>query len=237
MINLSIVLPAYLESENLKKILPEIKDVISKLNINYEILVIDTINCIDDTSIVCKNNNVVYFNRENSNSYGDAIRTGIRKSNGNYLLVMDADGSHNPSDIIKIYNKAIEEELDVVVGSRYCKGGKTDNSFILKFMSWVLNNTYRIIFNLKVKDCSNSFRLYNSEKIKSIDLECDNFDVVEEILIKLQLKYKNLKITEVPVHFKKRDKGVSKRNLIKFIFSYVLTIKKLLDIKNKSIYN
>ena len=230
---LSIVLPAYKEAENLKKILPEIHAQVSKLNIEYEILIVDTMEKMDDTFDVCKSNKAAYITREDGNYYGDAIRTGIKKAGGKYILIMDADGSHEPKSILEIYNKITSENLDVVVGSRYCKGGKTDNNFILKMMSWSLNLTYKIIFALKVNDCSNSFRMYDSAKLKSLNLECINFDIVEEILIKLQLMYPNLTIGEVPVHFKKRDQGVSKRDLVKFILTYFVTIKRLLELKKK----
>lgn len=227
---LSIVLPAYKESDNLKKILPEIHNQVKKLNLDYEILVVDTIEKMDDTYEVCENNCAKYIKRENGNLYGDAIRTGIKKATGEYLVFMDADGSHEPKSICDLYNKLVLGNYDVVIGSRYIKGGQTDNNIILKAMSWMLNVTYRFIFNLKVKDCSDSFRIYRADKIKSINLECDNFDIVEEILIKLYKKYPDLKITEIPIYFKKRDEGVSKRDLVKFIFSYFGTIKRLLSL-------
>ena len=225
---LSIVLPAYKEADNLKKILPEIHNQVSSLNIDYEILVVDTIENMDDTEEVCKSNNATYIHRENGNLYGDAIRTGIKYANGKYILMMDADGSHEPKSIKDLYKEMKINNCDIVIGSRYCKGGKTDNSFILKSMSYILNVTYKIIFGLKVKDCSNSFRIYNSETLKKIKLECDNFDIVEEILIKINSK----NIKEVPIYFKKRDEGTSKRDLAKFIFSYLKTIIRLLKIKN-----
>lgn len=224
---LSIVLPAYKEAENLKKILPEIHAQVSKLNIEYEILIVDTIEKMDDTFDVCKSNNAVYITREGGNYYGDAIRTGIKKARGKYLVFMDADRSHEAKSIVDLYNEITNKNLDVVIGSRYCKGGKTDNNIILKMMSWSLNLTYRIIFRLKVKDCSNSFRIYKKEYLDKIELECDNFDIVEEILIKLVGNNSNLKIAEIPTYFKKRDQGVSKRDLVRFVFTYFQTIHKL----------
>ena len=185
----------------------------------------------DDAEEVCSKNSAKYIHRENGNLYGDAIRTGINKSSSKYILIMDADGSHEPKSIIDLYEKIVKDNADVVIGSRYIKGGKTDNNFILKSMSYILNVTYKIIFGLNIKDCSNSFRIYKSDIIKNLKLECDNFDIVEEILIKLTKFYKNIKIEEIPIYFKKRDEGVSKRDLIKFIFSYIKTIKRLLDIK------
>lgn len=225
---LSIVLPAYKEADNLKKILPEIHNQVSPLNIDYEILIVDTIENTDDTEDVCRLNNGTYLHRENGNLYGDAIRTGIKHARGKYILMMDADGSHEPKSIKDLYKEIIKGNYDIVIGSRYCKGGKTDNSFVLKSMSYILNVTYKIIFGLKVKDCSNSFRIYNSEILKKLKLECDNFDIVEEILIKINSK----NIKEVPIYFKKRDEGTCKRDLVKFIFSYLKTIIRLLKIKN-----
>ncbi|MBR1453635.1 MAG: glycosyltransferase [Lachnospiraceae bacterium] len=225
---LSVVLPAYKEADNLKKILPEIHNQVSLLDIDYEILVVDTMENMDDTEEVCKLNGATYLHRKNGNLYGDAIRTGINQASGNYILMMDADGSHEPKGIKNLYKEIVKGNYDIVIGSRYCKGGKTDNSFILKSMSYVLNVTYKVIFGLNVRDCSNSFRIYNSDILKKIKLECDNFDIVEEILIKINSK----NIKEVPIYFKKRDEGTSKRDLVKFIFSYLKTIIRLLKIKN-----
>ena len=226
---ISIILPSYKESENLKVIIPQLHKVLEEYE--YEILIIDTLMPMDDTSSVCAECNAIYIPREGGNFYGDAIRTGFKKASGDYIVIMDADGSHNPSDIIRFYNEVLKEKSDLIIGSRYCKGGKTDNSLILLMMSKILNYVYRVIFGLKVQDVSDSFRMYKAEHVKSLDLECQNFDIVEEILIKLNIIYKNYKISEVPINFSKRQAGNSKRNLVKFIVSYVLTIIKLLRIK------
>ena len=191
------MLPSYKEAENLKKVLPNIHSNVSQLKIEYEVLVIDTIEKMDDTENVCVANRAQYITRENGNLYGDAIRTGINKANGKYLVIMDADGSHEPRSIIDLYKTINENNLDIVIGSRYVKGGLTENNQILILMSWLLNITYRLIFKLKVKDCSNSFRIYNLSKLKTLKLECNNFDIVEEILIKLNKTFPGLKIKEI----------------------------------------
>lgn len=219
--NLSILMPCYLEAENLKMILPKVASVIS--GINSEILVVDTMEAKDNTEDVCgeaKANKIPvrYIKRRSGNDYGDAIRTGIEEAAGKYLVVMDADGSHNPKDIKRLYDSMVNEPCSVVIGSRYIEGGSTDNPFILQVMSNILNLCYRIIFNLKVKDVSDSFRIYDAEKIKSLTLKCNNFDIVEEILIKLHAKFPRDDIREIPIVFNKRLYGESKRNLIKFIF-------------------
>lgn len=230
---ISVILPAYQEAENLQKILPRLKSVLETMALEYEVIVVDTVKAMDNTRSVCIANGVSYINRKGGNLYGDAMRTGFEYATGKYIVVMDADGSHNPEDIIRFYEEIKNSHCNLVIGSRYCKGGYTDNIFILRFMSWILNVTYRVLFDLKVKDVSDSFRMYLGEELKSIKLECDNFDIVEEILIKLNFTFPNYLIKEVPISFNKRAAGVSKRNLVKFIFSYINTIRRLMQIKKR----
>ena len=161
------------------------------------------------------------------------MRTGFDEANGDYIIVMDADGSHNPKDIVRLYAEMENNHYDLVIGSRYCKGGYTENNFILRFMSWALNVTYRILFQLRVKDVSDSFRIYKAAQLKRLYLECNNFDIVEEILIQLKYTVRDFKVKEIPISFSKRAAGESKRDLIKFIKSYLKTICRLMRIKKR----
>ncbi len=225
MVELSIILPAYLEEENLRILLPRIQSALNNMNIEYELLVIDTVDKLDYTMEVCEQYGVTYINREGeTNSYGDAIRTGIKYTNGKYTLFMDADGSHTPEFIQKLYQHI--DNNDVVVASRYVKGGYTDNSKLLIFMSKILNKTYSLILQIKCDDISNSFKIYSSEQLKSLSLNSSNFDIVEEILLKLIRKH-NIKIKEIPYSFKKRMFGETKRNLFLFLFTFLVTLVKL----------
>ena len=229
---ISIVLPAYQEAENLENILPSINEVMK--DYEYEILIIDTMTPMDDTPSICEKNGATYINRSGGNTYGDAIRTGFSKATGKYVVIMDADGSHDPRDILRMREKMGNDEYDLIIGSRYIKGGNTENPFILKAMSWILNLTYRVMFGLKVKDVSDSYRMYHKALLNKLELSCSNFDIVEEILIKLSLMVKPFRVYEVPIFFDKRAAGKSKRDLVKFIFSYISTMKRLMTIKKNA---
>lgn len=229
---LSVVLPAYLEEENLRLLLPRLNNVLKNLTKNYEVIVVDTLTAIDHTKDVCMENDVIYVNRENGNSFGDAVRTGIAKAKGHYILFMDADGSHEPEFIRNIWEN--RTNYDVVVASRYIEGGLTENPYILILMSRVLNIVYAALFKINCKDVSNSFKLYSGEKLRGITLRCNNFDIVEEMLIKLGKKFPPLRIKEIPFVFRKRMFGMTKRNLWKFIATYCYSIVKLLFESSKS---
>ena len=220
-INTSIIIPSFNESSNLSILLPKLY---SDVNIkNLEIIVIDGYYFDKKTYDLCKKNRVIYCKRTINNTYGQAIRTGIEKARGKYIVLMDADFSHTPSFINKMYSF---KESDVVIASRYVSKGGTDNSLYLIFLSRLLNYIYSIILSIPIKDISNSFRLYNASKIKNIKTISNNFDIIEEIIFKLYKKYKNLNVVEVPYFFKKRKFGSSKRTLI-FTASYLITLIRL----------
>ena len=94
-------------------------------------------------------------------------------------------------------------------------------------MSRILNITYSFVLGLPCNDVSNSYKIYRKDQLKSIDLTCNNFDIVEEIIFKIYRNNKNIKIKEVPYSFQKRMFGKTKRNLFLFIVTYVYTIVKL----------
>lgn len=222
---LSVVLPSYLEEENLRLLLPRLDHVLRRGGEPFEILVVDTPKPLDQTREVCTEHGARYLSREGGESYGDAIRTGLAASKGRRVLLMDADGSHAPEFIPALL--AARDRADVVIASRYIEGGRSENSLPLRWMSIVLNLSYAWILGLHCKDVSNSFKLYTGAQIRALKLKCDNFDIVEEILFKLSRATPGLRIVEVPFTFKKRMFGETKRDLIAFIFTYLYTIIKL----------
>ncbi len=224
-IKVTVIVPSYLEEENLRIIIPRLKNEMQKMGTDYEILVVDTMHALDYSEDVCRQNKVTYLNRINGNNYGDAVRTGIMNARGEYIIFMDADGSHSPEFINKLYQ--YKDDYDVVIASRYIEGGATDNNRILILMSWVVNIVYSIVLNLNCKDVSNSFKLYRGDLLRHLNLSCSNFDIVEEMLFKLKKINNNLKIKEVPFSFKKRMFGETKRNLFLFMISYIFTLLKL----------
>lgn len=222
---LSVLLPCYQEEENLRVLIPRLTKVLEPYN--YEILIIDTNNILDGTKKFCdqqSNEKVLYINREPENYYGDAVRTGIKYSTGNYIIFMDADGSHSPEFISTMLEQ--KDEFDLIIASRYVEGGYTENNKILVLMSRVVNILYRFVIGIQCNDVSNSFRLYHADQLKKLSFNCKNFDIVEEILFKLVRNNNGFKLKEIPYSFKQRLFGSTKRNMLVFIYSYLKTLVK-----------
>jgi dolichol-phosphate mannosyltransferase len=231
--SLTVMMAAYNEAENLAVLLPKINAVISRLTPDHEILVVDTNTPLDDTRAVCVQNGAVYLNRENSNNYGDAIRTGINHSQGQYVINMDSDGSHDPAFIEKLWNE--RERADIVIASRYMAGGKTNNPGLLVFMSRILNIVFKGIVQLPALDVSNSFRLYNGDKLRQLTLTFTHFDIIEEILAKMIWENDPpARVCEIPFEFQKRLSGKSKRNFIVFSYNFFLAIFKIIHMRKES---
>ena len=228
-IEVSVVLPAYREAESLDMLLPKLKAAIEPLTQRSEICVIDTEQSMDRTEEVCRTHGVRHIRRRGGNTYGDAMRTAIAEVRGEYVAVMDADGSHNPAYLPALWQR--RHEYDIVIGSRYIAGGRTENPWILIWLSSVVNVVFRFVLGLACRDVSNSFRLYRREHLQTLHLRADNFDIVEEILIGLCFGRSHCTVVEVPVTFERRKAGESKRNLIVFAFGYLYTLIRLLRLK------
>ncbi len=231
-IELSVVLPAYEEAGSLKQLLPILKESAQSLTSSYEILVVDAQQPRDDTPALCAALGVTYLPRRGGDLYGDAVRTGIADARGRWIMMMDADGSHNSRIFPQLWQH--RHEFDLVVASRYVRGGKTENPAILIFMSHIVNIIFRLVLNLKCYDVSNSFRLYRGIDVRRLQLECNHFDIVEEILVKLVGPRKEFRIKEVPSTFEKRKAGKTKRRLLVFILGYLGTLFRLLRLKVKA---
>lgn len=221
----SVVLPAYLEEENLRLLLPRIHTVMQSVGQPYEVVVVDTVEPLDATESVCQEHGVRYLHRAPSNSFGDAMRTGLAQARGEWIVWMDADGSHGPEFIPSLLSHV--PGSDVVIASRYIAGGHTENSLALRLMSRALNVSYALVLGLRCKDVSNSFKVYRAEMVKGLVLRCDNFDIIEELLFKLKKCHPRLIIHEVPFTFKKRMFGETKRSLVAFMLTYLLTMLRL----------
>jgi dolichol-phosphate mannosyltransferase len=224
-LDLTVMLPAYKEADTLRDLLPAIKNAVESLTPSCEILILDTQTAMDDTEQVCALNGVNHIRRSGGNQYGDAIRTGIAQARGEYLLCMDADGSHSASYFAAMW--AQRESSDVVIGSRYVEGGRTENPAILIWMSYAVNLTFRVVFNIRARDVTNSFRLYRTSILKPMRLQSNDFDILEEILIKAVTHRPPARVCEVPVTFGRRKAGESKRRLLQFALGYLTTLRKL----------
>jgi dolichol-phosphate mannosyltransferase len=210
-------------------LLPALRQAATAMGAAFDIVVIDTQQPRDNTAEVCRKHGVRCVPREKGPLYGHAIRTALREAAGQWVIFMDSDGSHNPLFLPKLWEQ--RQQADLVIASRYIKGGHTENPAILIFMSLMVNVVFRMALGLKCYDVSNSFRLYRGDDLRALHLACNHFDIVEEILVKLAMTHPGYRIKEIPFVFEKRKAGKTKRNLFTFALGYIATLARLMKMK------
>lgn len=134
------------------------------------------------------------------------------KHNYSYVFEMDCDFSHNPDDLIRLYNACHVDGADVSIGSRYTKGGKISNWPLKRIlMSYFASIYVRMILWLNIKDTTAGFKCYRSKVLEKINLDGITFKgYAFQICMKYAAKKHGFKITEVPITFVDRVYGESK---------------------------
>lgn len=223
---LSVVIPAWNEADNLARLLPQLHVVLSDLDCEYEIIVVDN-HSPDGTAEACAAGRATLV-QQTEPGYGGALWAGFERASGQYVLTMDADLSHEPDFIPIMWNRRSDAEL--VIASRYVEGGGAEMPWYREILSIILNVIYTRALSLPVKDISSGFRLYHASALDGLDLRSSDFDALEEILIKCYAR--GCQIAEVPFQYVPRVSGESKVRLLQFGAAYLKTLVRMWKLRN-----
>ena len=208
--DLSIILPVLNERDNLVELIPRMAALMRRERLSFEILVIDG-GSTDGTQETATSLGARVI-RERRKGYAGALETGFAEATGDYVLTLDADLSHEPDFVAKLWRARMQ--ADVIIASRYTRGGTAYAEFSRRFLSQVLNLAMRRVLSMPVRDMSSGFRLYRREALQGLELEGRNFEVLEEILVKIYAQ--GYSIFEVPFTYFPREAGASHARLFKF---------------------
>ena len=210
-----VIIPTYNERENIENIIRKV----FSLDGGYDILIIDDGSPDGTAAIVTRlqqefPERLHMIERPGKLGLGTAYITGFKWSidkGYDYTFEMDADFSHNPEDLPRLY-QACKDGADLAIGSRYCDGISVINWPIGRIiMSYYASVYVRTILGMKVYDCTAGFKCYSNKVLRTIDL-----DKVEMkgYGFQIEMKYTTyklgFKITEVPIIFVNRKAGTSK---------------------------
>ncbi len=217
---LTMVIPTYNEAENLPKL---VKEVLALPLENIHILVVDD-NSPDGTGELAEklgeeyNGRVHCLHRAGKMGLGTAYKEGFQKAideGADYVGQMDADFSH-PVDKIPEMASKLDEGADLVIGSRYVKGGRLDEKwpFYRKWLSSFGNFYAKTILGLPNKDVTGGFKIWKKETLQAMPLDRVK---AKGYLFQVEMNYiasrLGFKIVEVPIYFQERTMGTSKMSL------------------------
>jgi len=225
-IDLSVIILAMNEAPNLARLLPQTSRVLDRLGIAAEIVVVAG-SSTDGTADVARSHGAQVID-QSSKGYGGALAEGFAAAWGDYLLTMDADFSHMPIFIGTLW--AARHTGDVLIASRYVRGGRSAMPPFRYVMSRVLNFAFPHLLSLGIKDMSSGFRLYRREVVGDAPIRGRNFDALQELL--LHAYADGWRIREVPFSYQPRGEGRSKASLLRFARSYLRTFGRMWSLRS-----
>jgi dolichol-phosphate mannosyltransferase len=211
-----VIIPTFNEKENIERIIRKV----FSLNKEFDILIVED-NSPDGTAEIVRKlmpefPGLLHMEeRKGKLGLGTAYIHGFKwalQRNYEYIFEMDADFSHNPEDLLKLYDACANQGGDVAIGSRYIKGVNVVNWPMGRvLMSYFASYYVRMITRMKIMDTTAGFKCYRKNLLNTIDFERIKFT---GYAFQIEMKYTawklGFKIIEVPIIFTDRTEGTSK---------------------------
>lgn len=216
MVNGIIIIPTFNEIENIERI---IRNVFHQRR-KFHVLVVDD-NSPDGTATRVRTlqaefpERLFLEERQGKEGLGTAYIHGFKwalQRNYEFIFEMDADFSHNPNDLVRLFNACKRDGADVAIGSRYITGVNVINWPMNRvLMSWLASRYVRFITGMDIEDTTAGFVCYKREVLEAIDLDRIQFvGYAFQIEMKFKAHLLKYKIVEIPVIFTDRTRGTSK---------------------------
>jgi dolichol-phosphate mannosyltransferase len=214
--NSLVIIPTYNEKENIEKIIRKV----FSLEKEFHILIVED-NSPDGTAAIIKRlitefpQKLFIEERKGKLGLGTAYIHGFRwalQKKYEYIFEMDADFSHNPDDLIRLYEACATKGADAAIGSRYVSGGKVKNWPLMRILMSYFASVYaRLVLWINIHDTTAGFMCYKNTVLTRIDLNDIKFTgYAFQIEMKYTVSKLGFKIVEVPITFIDRQEGVSK---------------------------
>ncbi len=211
-----VIIPTYNEKENIEKMIRKVRS----LEGNFHLLIVDD-GSPDGTAAIVKKlqgefaDSLFIIERQGKQGLGSAYKAGFRwclDHGYDYIFEMDADFSHNPDDLLRLYNACGVEGADMSIGSRYCKGIMVKDWPLGRIlMSYGASLYVRSVLGMKIFDTTAGFVCYSRKVLDTIDLDAVR---MKGYGFQIEMKYNawklKFKVKEVPIVFTDRVEGVSK---------------------------
>jgi len=211
-----VVIPTFNEKENIERIIRKV----FSLNKEFDVLIVED-NSPDGTAAIVRSLMPEFTGRLHMEERKGKLGLGTAYIHGfkwalshsySYVFEMDADFSHNPDDLLKLYDACANQGADVAIGSRYIKGVNVVNWPMGRvLMSYFASYYVRTITRMKIMDTTAGFKCYRRKVLEAIDFERIKFT---GYAFQIEMKYTawklGFKITEVPIIFTDRTEGTSK---------------------------
>jgi dolichol-phosphate mannosyltransferase len=211
---LSIIIPAYQEERTIGEVLQRVRAVdVEALGFTKEIVVCDdgssdgTVAEVD--KVVAQDRRVVLVRHPQNRGKGAAIRTALDAATGDYTLIQDADLEYEVDDYPALLRPLLDG-AEVVYGSRFAANPHPEGMRRSNYLAnRILTTTANVLYGVRITDEATCFKVFRTDLLRSLDLECTGFEFCPEVTAKLGLR--QVPIVEVPIQYRARTNAEGKK--------------------------
>jgi glycosyltransferase involved in cell wall biosynthesis len=209
----SVIIPVFNEEATVGDVVNRTNKTLEKMGKPYEVIVVDD-GSNDKSAEIAKQQNAIIIKGCHTGK-GFALRCGFLRAKGEYIVTLDADGSHKPEELPLILRYLTEDEADFVVGSRFANSehNKTKIPKINRAGNKLFNTITQYLTGVHITDSQSGFRAIRTSLIKTMKLTSYGYEVESEMLVKALRK--RARVVETPISFIQRTVGRSKLDPIK----------------------
>jgi dolichol-phosphate mannosyltransferase len=208
---LSIVIPAYNEERFIGALLEQVLAVdLAALGVEKDVIVVDDCSTDGTSAIVARIPGVRLHRMARNGGKGQAVRAGIERATGDYLIIQDADLEYDPQDYVPMMRALLAGRADVIYGSRYLGHGRHANQSLAAFLGGrSLSLVMLACTGHYLTDTVTALKLFPRTLLPELTLETTGFETDHEITAKVLAR--GLRIAEVPVRYYPRSKAEGKK--------------------------
>ncbi|MDR2917125.1 MAG: glycosyltransferase family 2 protein [Tannerella sp.] len=212
---LSIIIPSYNEEDTILILLDKVLNVNLINDIRKEVIIIDD-GSSDNTQTLINTflksytgENIKFLSHKTNKGKGSAVRTGIKYISGDFVIIQDGDLECEPSDYNKLLQEMIDNDYSVIYGSRFLADKSNHLNLWFYLGGKIVTLTANILYRQNLTDEAACYKMFRTEFLKSIPLQCKKFEFCPEVTAKIAKR--GIKIKEVPVQFYPRTISEGKK--------------------------
>jgi glycosyltransferase involved in cell wall biosynthesis len=203
---LTVIVPVYNEADSLPEFLPRLLEFCARHG--WEVVFVNDGSRDDSKQILDSHANpplVRVIHHKVNRGYGGALKSGLLDASTPYTVTIDGDGQHDPEDILRVFQFALESDADLVIG---CRDHSHKPNWVRELGKSIIRRFTRLLMPLPIQDLNSGFKLYRTELAQAYLPVCPDSMAFSDVIVLTFLNQKDLAL-EYPIHVHERKKGRS----------------------------